>query len=113
MKCELPEEISKSSLNFYFRKKLFKLTGNSYNLETIQNLNIFDTCKIKYKCNKSNKLGCKSKIIISFDKKNKIANIYQNDEIHTHEVNIKLNRIQFKKKGTKVILFETFCLIIN
>ena len=108
LKCELPE-LSKSTLIFYFRKKLLELTGISYNYHYIRSNGT--SLIIYFRCNKTFKLKCKSRFMIIFDKKNKLANIYQNDDIHNHNAYKRLNQNQIRKHRMDVIYFilRFFC----
>ena len=97
LKCEISEEITETSLNFYFRKKLLELTENSCNLSHIRHSNSIEAIIIYYRCQKFKKPSCKSKYMIIFDKKNKLANIYHNEEKHNHTVNNRFNQIRKHK----------------
>ena len=91
MKCKSVDEINISKMKSYFRQRLLQLTGISYyfhyNLSESE-----DAIGLIYRCHCSylSKSNCNSKFMILFDKKNKLANIYQNNEIHNHKVNIGL-----------------------
>ena len=104
MKCDLPEEMNESNLKFYFRHKLFKLTGISHYISPIRCMNNNETCLFYYRCHKFCASNCKSKSIIIFDKINKLANIYQNNEQHHHhDLNIDINKYKYDLIKSKVI----------
>ena len=111
-KCEIPQEISETSLTFYFREKLLKLMGNSYYLSHIRYSCFNEISILYYRC-RFNASNCKTRSMIIFDKKNKLANIYQNNEIHNHKDRIKLNQkiIRYSKKD--VILIQILFSLIN
>ena len=103
LKCEVADDICESNLNFYFREKLFILTENSYNFVSIRYPISTNTCIIKYRCHKAFKLRCKSRVTIIFDKINKLANIYQIDQVHNHINNNIFDQENFKKHKMDVI----------
>ena len=101
LKCEISEQISETSLNFYFRKKLLELREHSCDLSHFRHSNSIEALIIYYRCHKIISSNCKSKYMIIFDKKNKLANIYHNEEKHNHTVNNRF--IHLRKKKIDVI----------
>ena len=104
LKCEISEQISETSLNFYFRKKLFELTGVGYAFDHNRRLGwTNETSILYYRCHRANRSSCKSRFLIIFDMRNKMANIYQNEQNHSHKINKRFNHSNLKKSRMDVI----------
>ena len=99
MECKIPDETNESILNTYFRDVLFKLTEISYHFNSIRHLKSIEFSLLYFKCLKATLSGCKSRCLIIFDKKNKVANIYQNEEKHSHII----DNIFIRKRKMDVI----------
>jgi hypothetical protein len=107
--------MSESSLNIIFRKKLnkLKLTENTYDFHYVRHPNSFELSILYYRC-QNYKFNCKSRYMILFDKKNELANIYQNNEIHNHQDTNSLNQNNLRKHKMNVILtWNIYFRLIN
>ena len=86
---------SRQDLVLFLRKMILDSTGSSYNKSSYNKRGKYrNLLKFFFDCKK-----CKSKCLVILDFKLKIANIYQNNVVHNHEL-IKT----FKKPELNVLL---------
>ena len=73
---------SRQDLVLFLRKIILDSTGSSYNKSSYnKHLKYRNLLKFFFDCKK-----CKSKCLVILDFKLKIANIYQNNVVHNHEL---------------------------